>query len=73
MTALRDCGLEARAYTPTMLRDLVAQGWSEIQLTMTAECARRMADDLEFAIKAKPLGRPLEDYAFVEGASNEPS
>lgn len=67
MTAFHDHGLEARKLTPRTLRALVAEGWPEIQLTMTAECARRMADDLEFAIREKPLGRPLEDYAFVKG------
>lgn len=67
MTALRDQSLVYRAKTPRLLRGLVAEGWPEITLTMSAEAASCMADDLEFAIKAKPLGRPLDDYAFVQG------
>lgn len=67
MTAYRDHGLEARGDTPRKLRALVAEGWAEISLTMTAECARRMADDLEFAIRERPLGRPLDDAALFKG------
>ena len=69
MTAFHDRALEARKLTPGTLRALVASGFPEIQLTMSAECARRMADDLEFAIREKPLGRPLEDYTFVKGVT----
>ena len=67
MTAQRDLSLSYRARTPRLLRGLVAEGWPEITLTMSAEAASILADDLEFAVRAKPLGRPLDDYAFVQG------
>jgi hypothetical protein len=52
--------LERRAGVPALLRDLVHQGSVEVTITVDAATALALADDIEFAVQERPLGKPRE-------------
>lgn len=52
--------LQRRAGVPALLRDLVRQGSVEVTITVDAATALALADDIEFAVQERPLGRPRE-------------